>query len=180
MFCVKTWICYDRWPYHPNPRGNFYVMDDPKNEAIMRKLMNSSEDGFSHIFSGFVEVTYNGQEILGEAMFSSVIGSVWWTYEELLKQTYEKGYAIVPHPESPTTGIFCYTSYCNPSQLKLILFPEAKESSETFTLPKKEFMKAMYDGLIAYHKSYLMYCEDDEIKRDMETYIEDLLKNPLW
>lgn len=183
MFNVKTWVSYDTWLSDPQPineiEKNFYVFDEPENEEILRKLMNPSIEESPYPFRGFVQVTYNGREIFGQTIFS-LIDHVWATYQSLLKETFEKGYANVFHPEGEIIAISLNTDKKNPSQLELSVFPNDLEFRKDFILPKKAFMKAMYEGLIKYYKTYAIYCENEDVKQNLKMDLETFLKNPLY
>lgn len=179
MFNVITWVSYDTWLSDPIPleevEKNFYVLDEPKNEEILRKLMNQSIEDSPHLFRGFVQVTYNGEEIFGQLIFSLII-HVWATYENLLIETYEKGYANLSHPEGDVIAISVQTDKNNPTLLQISVFPDSLEFRKDFSLPKQTFLKAMYDGLVAYYTTYASYCENEEIKLNLINHLEIIKK----
>lgn len=181
MFNVKTWVSYDTWLSDPTPmeevEKNFYVLDELENEAILRNLMNLNNEDSPHIFTGFVQVTYNDKEIFGQTIFS-LINHVWATYENLLIETYEKGYANLPHPEGDITAITVQTNKKDNTLLDISVFPDFLESRKDFSLPKQPFLKAMYDAFVAYYTTYASYCENEEIKQNY-LYHLDIIKKRL-
>ncbi|WP_332646645.1 hypothetical protein [Lysinibacillus sp. 54212] len=175
-------MSYDTWLSDPTPmeeiEKNFYVLEELKNEEILRKLMNSSIEDSPHLFMGFIQVTYNGQEIFGQDIFS-LINHVWATYENLLIETHEKGYANLSHPEGDITAISVQTNKKDPTLLEISVLPDDLESRKDFSLPKHPFLQAMYDGFVAYYKAYASYCENEEIKQNLIDHLEIIQKRLL-
>lgn len=184
MFNVRTWVSDGVWLNDPKPmheiEKDFYLFDDPKNEEKLRKLMNvSNVEESPNVFTGFVEVTYNEKEILGQVMFS-LINHVWAMYEDLLSQMHEKGVATVYHPEGDIVAINLFTDQKDPSKLILEVFPDSNEERQVFFVPKRGFLKAIYNGLVTFNQIMACYCENEEVKSNYEENVEFWTNHPLY
>jgi len=178
-------VSYDTWISDSKTleelEKDFYVYEAPENEEVLRKLLNYSEDGlpltWSHEFNGFVRVTYDGKDIFNHNTLFSVICAVWGTYENLLIETIENGYANLPHPEDiDVIALSVKTNRKDPTLLEISIFPDSIDGRKDFSLPKQLFLQAMSNGIITYFKTYASYCEIEEKKQYLMDHLEYLKK----
>lgn len=207
LFTIQTWVT-DTWygaeppvPSMSEVKKHFYLFEDPKNHLAIDQIINDSNGEPSGLLFGFVHITYNGQEILGKRMFSQIF-ITWHSYEMLLKQMQTQNFANVEHPETGYTAVTVRPDDTAPNQIILEtffkegayyetildqetnqetkIFHDIKTIHETFILPRKEFLKALYDALINYRCINLKFFKVEDHKQRAQEYLDKLLATPLY
>lgn len=116
-------------------------------------------------------------------MFSHILVT-WHCYEKILKQMYKQNFASAIQPEGGDELVIAVRPHDTDSnQIILEISPErgiSHKDYRIFILPRKEFLKALYDALIAYHQTDLQFYVVDEHKRAAKRHIHSLLNQRLY
>ncbi|WPK12744.1 hypothetical protein R6U77_03310 [Lysinibacillus louembei] len=182
MFTIQTWVS-DQWHSDPIPikeiDQHYCLFDDPKNHDFIWDVLVERQA----ILFGFVQINYNGQELIGQEMFSQIL-ITWHYYKEILKQMHKQNFASTTQPEGGDEPVFTVHPHNTDSyQIILELFPErgiSHKDYKIFILPRKEFLKALYDALIAYHQTDFFFCATEEHKLAKKEHIDSLLAEKLY
>ena len=182
MFTIQTWVS-DQWHSDPVPikeiDRHYCLFDDPKNYDFIWDVLVERQA----ILFGFVQIHYNRQELIGQEMFSQIF-ITWHYYGEILKEMHKQNFASVTQPEGGDELVIAVRPHdTDSSQIILEIFPErgiSHKDYKIFILPRKEFLKALYDAWIAYHQTDYLFCFTEDHKLSKKERIDSLLAKKLY